>query len=91
MTITLNVEPKTEAELHDEAARRGVTLEEMTQQALMRTLIEGLKNQPVPQSLDELKPRRLPPPGKTAMEMVTGQWPGDETDEQVNRALEELS
>lgn len=80
-----------EQELEEEAARRGQTLEELTKQSLMRTLIEGLKDRPVPQSLADLKPRRLPPPGKTAMEMVKGKWPGDETDEEINKALEELS
>ncbi len=37
----------------------------------------------VPQSLAELKPRRQPPPGKTAMQMIQGQWPGEETTEQL--------
>lgn len=37
----------------------------------------------VPQSQDELKPRRQPPPGKTAMQMIQGQWPGEETTEQL--------
>ena len=38
-----------------------------------------------------LKPARPLPPGKTFFEVVQGTWPGDETDEEVNRALEELS
>lgn len=91
MTITLEVGPKMEQELAEEAARQGKTIEELTKQSLMRTLIEGLKDRPVPQSLADLKPRKLPPPGKTAMEMVMGKWPGDETDEEINKALEELS
>ena len=33
----------------------------------------------IPQSLEELRPRRQPAPGKTAMQMIQGQWPGDET------------
>jgi len=36
-------------------------------------------------------PRRPLPPGKTFSDVVSGKWPGDETDEQVNAALEELS
>lgn len=44
----------------------------------------------VPQSLDELKPRRQPPPGKTAMQMIQGQWPGDETTEQLLAQLKAL-
>ena len=70
--------------------RAGVTPEELAQRA-METLIAGLKDRPVPQSLSELKPRRLPPPGKTAMQMVYQQLPADETDEEVRRVLEELS
>ena len=31
------------------------------------------------------------PPGKTLRDVVAGQWPGDETDEQVRAALDELS
>ncbi|BAC90372.1 hypothetical protein [Gloeobacter violaceus] len=38
-----------------------------------------------------LKPALAPEPGTTAMEHVYGHWPGEETDEQVERALAELS
>ena len=38
-----------------------------------------------------LKPARPLPPGKTLDDVVCGTWPGDETDEEINRALEELS
>ena len=31
------------------------------------------------------------PPGKTLDDMVMGQWPGDETDEEIRLALKELS
>ena len=31
------------------------------------------------------------PPGKTFWEVVEGTWPGDETDQRINRALQELS
>ncbi len=44
----------------------------------------------VPQSPDELKPRRQPPPGKTAMQMIQGQWPGEETTEQLLTQLKAL-
>lgn len=85
MTITLELEP----DMEQEAARLGLTPEELAEQA-MRTLIDGLKHQRIPQSLDELKPRRLPPPGKTAMQMIVGQWPGDETDEELQAALKAM-
>ncbi len=56
----------------------------------MEALVAGLKDRRVPQSLDELKPRKQPPPGKTAMEMVIGKWPGDETEEELLAALKAL-
>lgn len=31
------------------------------------------------------------PPGQTLEEVVSGQWPGEETDEEIRRALEQLS
>ncbi len=44
----------------------------------------------VPQSLAELKPRRQPPPGKTAMEAIQGQWPSEESTEELLARLKEL-
>lgn len=39
----------------------------------------------------ERKPRAQPPLGTTLGDQVFGHWPGDETDEEILRALEELS
>jgi len=36
-------------------------------------------------------PGRPLPEGKTIHDVVCGQWPGDETDEEINEMLEELS
>lgn len=36
-------------------------------------------------------PPRPLPPGKTLADVLAGQWPGDETDEEILAALEELS
>jgi hypothetical protein len=37
-------------------------------------------------------PEPLPiPEGKTLSDVIMGKWPGDETDEEVNLALERLS
>jgi hypothetical protein len=44
----------------------------------------------VPQSLAELKPSRQPPPGKTAMETIQGQWPCEESTEQLLAQLKAL-
>ena len=41
--------------------------------------------------LSELKPLNPAPPGSNWLEQIKGQWPGDETDEEIERALEELS
>ena len=91
MTVTLELTPELETALKEEAERQGVSPEGLTPQEVMERLIAELKHRPVPQSLADLKPRRLPPPGKTAWDMVVGQWPGDETDEEIRQALEELS
>ena len=36
-------------------------------------------------------PPRPLPPGKTLEEVVAGQWPGDETDEEIRELLERIS
>lgn len=87
MTITLELTPGMEAALTEAAARQGVAPEGLTEQEKMEALIAGLKDRPVPQTLAEIKPRRLPPPGKTAMQMVYQQIPAEETDEEVRRVL----
>ena len=94
MTVTLELTPELETALKEEAERQGVAPEGLTPQAVMERLIAELRHRPIPQSLDDLKPRRLPPPGKTAMQMIYQRLPvgeGDETDEEVRQALEELS
>jgi hypothetical protein len=37
------------------------------------------------------RPGRPLPEGKTLEDVVAGTWPGDETDEEIHRMLEELS
>jgi len=91
MTVTLDLKPEEERELREAAEQQGTTPDGFMRQALTEKMIAELRNRRVPQSLDEIKPRRLPPPGKTAMEMVYGQLETDETDEEIFRALEELS
>jgi hypothetical protein len=41
--------------------------------------------------LSGARPARPLPPGKSWLDVIAGQWPGDETDEQINAALDELS
>jgi hypothetical protein len=38
-----------------------------------------------------IQPGRPLPPGKTVLDVVAGQWPGQETDAQVTQALKRLS
>jgi hypothetical protein len=40
---------------------------------------------------DAVRPGRPLPPGKTLEDVVVGQWPGDETEEEIHKALKELS
>ena len=92
MTVTLDLTPEIEQELREEALRQGVTVEGLTQQALIEKLLTGLRAPPMPQSLAELNPRVQPPPGKTIKEMLpTEPWPGEETDEELLAALKALS
>ena len=37
------------------------------------------------------RPPRPLPPGKTWQDVIVGQWPGDETDEEIRVILEDLS
>jgi len=88
MTILLT--PEMERTLREEAARENKTPEQLA----MEALIAGLKNRHVTQSVDELKPRQPLPPGKTLKDMLeefNQKYPSDETDEEINRLLEELS
>ncbi len=53
--------------------------------------IPGVNDHRVPQSLEELRPRVLPPPGKTIRDMLpTEPWPGEETDEELLAALKAM-
>lgn len=50
-----------------------------------------LKNYRIPQSLDELKPRLQPPPGKTIKDLLPKEpWPGNETDAELLAALKAM-
>ena len=42
-------------------------------------------------AIEAYPPLHTVPPGKTLADVVSGQWPGDETDEQIQQALQELS
>jgi hypothetical protein len=95
MTIRLELPPDVEARLHEEAARQGqdaaAYVEALVKRDLFMRNLDALKHRKPPQSLADLKPRIPTPPGKSWLEAVVGQWPGDESDEEIERILEEMS
>lgn len=101
MTITIDLSPEVAARLARRAAQDGQDMieyiqhlaahvAEPTDAAEMEAQIEAAGRQRGPRSLDEIQPRRQPPPGKTAMQMIQGQWPGAETTEELLAQLEAL-
>ena len=95
MTIQLDLPPSLEDLLREEAARQDQEPGEYVREVLRRELVlpelERHRKRKRPTSLDEVQPKVPPPPGKSWLDGVAGQWPGDETDEEIYRALEELS
>ena len=88
MTITLA--PEQEKALQEEAEREGKTPEQLA----MEAMIAGLRNRRIPQSLDELAPRKPLPPGKTIKDMIESlprpEWTEEETDEKLLEALKAM-
>ena len=86
--MTITITPEMEQAIREEADRQ----EKTPEQTAMEALIAGLRNRRIPQSLDELKPRKPLPPGKTLKDVreELGPWPGDETDEELLAALKTL-
>lgn len=88
MTITLT--PEMEQTLREEASQQNKTPE----QVAMEALIAGLRNRRIPQSLDELKPRKPLPPGKTLKDIIESlprpDWSKEETDEALLAALKAM-
>jgi hypothetical protein len=95
MTLTLDFSPEVAEQFRHEAARRGQETGEY-----VKTLVEGqlrlqalqaLKERKPPRALADLKPRIPSPPGSNGLEQVIGQWPGEETDEEIQTALDAIS
>jgi hypothetical protein len=95
MSIQIELSPEAEVRLTEQAATQGQAAAEYVQQMLerelMRQALVALKDRQAPKSLSDLKPRIPSPPGTSWLEQVRGQWPGDETDEEVFEALGRLS
>ena len=94
MTITIELPSDVAGRLNRKAAQDGQDMAEYVQSlvvhaagvpdvAEMEAQINAVSRQRAPQSLEDVTPRRQPPPGKTAMQMIQGQWPGDEKTEQL--------
>ena len=52
---------------------------------------EARRHEEVESVLSRLRPNHQPPEGHNWLSLVVGKWPGDETDEEVNAALERIS
>ena len=95
MTIQLDFPPDMEARLQAAAARSGQEPDEyvksLVKEQLIANELEALKHRHRPQSVDELEPRAPSPPGTSWLAQVWGQWPGDESEEELFKALEEIS
>ena len=81
--------PREQAALHSHLVQK-VTKLTAEVEALQRRLAEierSSQTHRVPQSLAELAPRRLPPPGQTAMGAIIGKL---ETDESLEELLSQL-
>ncbi|MFN3652014.1 MAG: hypothetical protein ACK47B_20760 [Armatimonadota bacterium] len=94
MSLVINL-PEWEDRLREEAAEAGKEPGEYVSELLKRQLVlhelEALKQRKPPQSLADLKPKRPAPPGQSWIAAIVGKWPGDESDEEVERILEEMS
>ena len=86
MSIILDLPPETEKTLNDQAAARGLSLAEYVERL-------AADSEPhLPRNREELWARVLLAPGESnGLADIVGKWPGDETDEEVAAALEEMS
>jgi hypothetical protein len=95
MSLRIDLPEEWGARLRHEAERNGQEPEEYVVDLLMRQLVhrelEALKDRKPPQTLADLKPHVPPPPGESWLASVIGQWPVDESDEEVARILREMS
>lgn len=86
MSITLDLPPETEKALTDQAAARGLSLAAYVER------LAADSDPHLPRNMEELWERARVAPGESnGMAEIFGQWPGDETDEEVAAALEEMS
>jgi hypothetical protein len=91
MSIEIELPPEIEARVRDEAASQGqdtsAFLSELVRRQLIVRELDALRHRQPPQSVDELRRKAH----TNWVEAVAGQWPGDETDEEIRRILDEVS
>jgi hypothetical protein len=79
-----DIAPETRKDLSDQAAARGLSVGEY-----IETLIVASR---LPRTREELLAQVMVPPGQSnGLAEIIGRWPGEETDEEINAALEEIS
>ncbi len=95
MTIAIDLPVELGTRLEEEAARLGQRPDEYVRELVRRELVlrelAALRERKPPQTLADLKPRAATPPGMNWLESIRGEWPGNESDEEIYRALEEMS
>jgi hypothetical protein len=94
-TFTLDLSAEVAERLHEEAARCGQEpaeyLKALVEGQVALQALQALKIRRPPQTLADLKPRIPPPAGSSGLDQVIGRWPGDETDDEIQAALEAIS
>jgi hypothetical protein len=95
MTIQIDFPPELESRLREEAARQGQDAAEyvkaLVEQHLVVSALAALKHRKPPQTVEEIQPRIPSPPGTSWLAQVVGQWPGEESDEEIDEALSRIS
>lgn len=94
-TFILDLSPEIAERLHEEAARCGQEpaeyLKSLVEGQVALQALQALKNRKPPQTLADLQPRIPPPAGTSGLDQVIGHWPGDETDDEIQAALDAIS
>jgi len=75
--------------MHEPGLLKQAPLSQAVAATTCRTLEEAAQAQAC--AMAAYLPRRAVLPGKTPADVFWGQWPGDETEEQIQAALDELS
>lgn len=95
MSIQIELSPTIEARLRDTAQANGQDVAEYAQGVLERDLLQQalftLKERQAPQSLQDLAAELPSPPGQNWLAGLVGEWPGEESDAELEVLLRELS